>query len=65
MDGDRQNAAVGIKEQVGMGRSNNKCNTGGFCDVSLISVHEYAKQEMMKQNTSVLTPTTAEASIFL
>jgi len=65
VEGDRQNAAVGIKEHVGMGRSDNKRSTGGFCNISFISVHDYAKQEMMKQNASVLTPTTAETSTFL
>lgn len=63
--GRQQSAAERTREQVGTGRSNNKCNTGGFCDISLISVHDYAEQEMMKKTTSVLTPTTAETSTFL
>lgn len=50
--GRRQNAAVGIKDHVGMGRSNNKCSMGGFHNIPLTLVHDHAKQETMKQNTS-------------
>lgn len=56
----------GVRRQsAGMGGSNNKCNTGGFRNISLMSARDYTKRKMVKQNNSVLTPTAAKTSTFL